>query len=159
MSWCRARLVLVALAVLLLTACGPGGPASTPPASPMLEASIPAFQAFSQLTVPPAAKEVVLRVVQDPSGVPAYRVDFVLPSAQVDDYATAGQLSVPLDTYTVPPYIALLFGYDAGGADPGGVKVAEGEIPDRVTLQRTVLATGTDTPTAVVRTYAYQQGR
>ena len=156
-------LVVVAVALGLVAACGgPGGPGERPPTpspSATLEASIPAFQTFSAMTVPASAKEVRLSVVQDPSGVPAYRVDFVLPSGQVDAYCTAGQLGTPLDVSTVPPYLAQLFGYDAGGKDPGGVKIGDGGIPDRVTLQRTVLATGTDTSTATVRTYAYAQGR
>lgn len=161
MSRRRTRLaVAVALTAVLLTGCGPTGRQDpTPSAAATLEATVPAFQTFSGLTVPPTAKEVSLTVVQDPSGAPAYRVEFSLPSAQVDAYCTGGRLQTPLETYTVPPYVAELFDYDAGAQDPDGVKVAEGGLPDRVTRQRTVLATGTDTSTAVVRTYAYELPR
>jgi hypothetical protein len=157
-SWRRARAAcLTAVVAVLLGACGvlgaPGGPTPSPPAP--LEPSIPAFQTFSGMTVPPAAKQVSLSVVQDRSGAPAYRVDFVLPSKQVDAYCITGRMGAPLDIYTAPPYITELFGDDAGGKDPGGVKIAEAVLPDDVTLSRTVFATGTDTSTAVVRTYAY----
>ena len=161
MSRTRVRASVVALAaVALLTACGgSGGTRPSPSAPATLEASVPAFQTFSGMTVPSAAKEVTLRVVQDPSGAAAYRVDFVLPSAQVDACCTDGQLQTPLDVYTVPPSVADRFDVDAGGTDPRGVQVAEGVLPDRVTLPRSVLATGTDTTTALVRTYAYAQPR
>ena len=161
MSWRRARAAVVTVAAVLLAACGvlsaPGGQTPAPPA--LLEASVPAFETFSGMTVPPAAKQVSLSVVQDRSGAPAYRVDFVLPSKQVDAYCVTGRMGAPLAIYTAPPCTTELFGDDAGGKDPGGVKIAEAVLPDDVTLSRSVYATGTDTSTAVVCTYAYAQAR
>ena len=148
-------LVLALPAAWVLAACGPSAPA--PSAAPSLEATVAGFQTLSGLTVPPAAQGVTVRTVTDPSGVPAYRVDFTLPSAQVDAFCAAGELQAPLDVYTVPDYVRQRFGYEGDGA--GGVKIAEGGLPSRVTVQRTVFATGTDTRTATVRVYAYEQAR
>ncbi len=147
-----------ALAVLALTACdGSGGTRPTPTPAPTLEASVPAFQQLSGLTVPADAEQTSVRVVQDPSGVPAYRVDFELPSSGVDAFCTGGGLQTPLDVYTVPPTIRDRFGYTGDGAP--GVKIAEGALPSSVDVQRTVLATGTDSATAQVRVYSYRQPR
>lgn len=150
-------LLLAVPAVWVLAACTPGGRTTTPSPSPTLETSVAAFQTLSGLTVPATAKSVTVREVSDPSGVPAYRVDFTLPSAGVDDFCTSGHMQLPFDINTVPPDIREQFGYDGDGA--GGVKVAEGALPSRITVQRTVFATGTDTPSAVVRVYAYEQAR
>jgi hypothetical protein len=147
-----------ALAVLALTGCdGSGRSGPTPTPAPSLEATVPAFERLSGLTVPSDAEQTSVRVVQDPSGVPAYRVDFRLPSSGVDAFCTDGGMQKPLDVYTVPPSIRDLFGYTGDGAP--GVKIGEGALPGNVDVQRTVLATGTDTATAQVRVYSYRQPR
>ena len=145
--------------VLVLGACdiGVGGGDPTPSPTPTLEASVPAFEAFSGLTVPEQAREVKVSTTPGPGGAPAYRVDFTLPSKAVDRFCTDGRLGQPLDVYTVPPYIRERFGFT--DEDPSGVKIAEGALPGRMSVQRTVLATGTETATADVRVHVYELPR
>ena len=148
-----------AIAVLSLTSCdgsGPNGPTPTP--EPTLEATVSAFEQLSGLTIPSDATQTSVRVVAvEPNGVPAYRVDFQLPSSGVDAFCTSGGMRKPYDVYTVPPTYRDRFQYAGDGAP--GVKIADAALPSDLKVQRTVLATGTDTATAQVRVVSYRQQR
>lgn len=147
-----------ALSVVLAAAACDGGevtrdPTPTAPATGSTIGSTAAFQEFSGLTLPPSATNVALRVTAGPTGKPAYRVTFNLPSAEVDAFCTAGQMNRPLQVVTIPESYRTTFDYR--GDSSTGVSVAEASLPSNVDVQRQVLAVGTKKTVAEVRVYAF----
>jgi len=119
--------------------------------------SVEAFEEFSGLTVPAAAGNVAVRITSGPTGRPAYRVTFNLPSAGLAGFCRSGRLDRPLDVVTVPASYRKSFDYR--GDTSTGVSVASGSRPGDADVQREVLAVGTKEAFAEVRVYAYTVAR
>lgn len=158
------RLIIkVALAVGLVLAvagCGGGGdrtPSPTAPATGPAVDSVAAFQAFSGLTIPASAKEVDLRSTVDADGSPTYRVQFTLPSPELDPFVQGGQMNKPLRVVTIPADFRETFDYQ--GDSSTGVAVAEASLPSNIRIQRKILAVGTKTPSTTVWVHADQMPR
>lgn len=143
--------------VLAAAACDAGevppDPAPTAPATGSTIGSASAFQEFSGLTVPASATNIAVRVTTGPTGKPAYRATFNLPSADIDQFCVDGQLNRPLQVVTIPESFRKTFDYR--GDSSTGVSIAEGSLPSNVDVQRQVFAVGTKKTVAEVRVYAF----
>lgn len=150
------KIVLAVGLVLAVAGCGGGGTDRTPSPSapstgPAID-SVPAFQTFSGLTIPPTAKNVELRTTVDADGAPTYRVSFTLPSAELDAFCQDGRMNRPLRVTTIPADFRHTFGYQ--GDSSTGVAIAEASLPSDISVQRKVFAVGTKKTTAAVSIFA-----
>lgn len=147
--------------ILVVAGCGGGSGDRTPtpsaPTSGPTVGSVPGFEEFAGLTIPGSASDVDVRATVDSEGQPSYRVEFTLPSDELDAFCRSGQLNRPLRVVTIPADFRDTFGYT--GDSSTGVAIAEGSRPSDVSIQRKVLAVGTKTSKATVSVYAYRMPR
>jgi hypothetical protein len=153
--------LLVLAVVVAAVACGSNGgaarsPSPSTPAAVLVPATPAEFQHFSGLTIPASATGVSV-LVGTRYDSPSYHVTFTLPTRQVDTFCTDGQLQRPLDVVTIPQSFRDAFDYR--GDSSSGVRIGEGSLPGHDSIQRQVLAIGTDTTTSEVRVLSYKLPR
>ncbi|MET0866309.1 MAG: hypothetical protein ABWZ98_18400 [Nakamurella sp.] len=123
----------------------------------VVDESISGFEAFSGMTLPPAANDLDITASSDDAGRPNYLVTFELPTGQLDQFCRDGQMSRPLRVVTIPESTRETFDY--AGDSSSGVRIGEASLPSNVAIQREVFATGTHGSVARVQVHAYAMGR